>query len=60
MSSNEILKEACVWWMAFNGIILILSLGFLFQEKIEKIDPEDKFLRKVLGNKIYNFLKENL
>lgn len=60
MSSNEILKEACVWWMAFSGIILILSLGFLFQEKIEKIDPEDKFLRKVLGNKIYNFLKENL
>ena len=58
--SNEIIKEACLWWMCFGSIISILALGFLFKDKIEKIDPENKVLKKIFGDKLYNFLKENL
>lgn len=60
MTTIELIKEACLWWMIFGGIALFLCLCFLFQDKLEKIDPEDKFLKKILGKKIYKFLKNNI
>ena len=55
ITTTEIIKEACIWWMIFSGIILIVCISFLFQGNI---DPDDKFLKKVLGNKLYNFLNK--
>lgn len=58
ITTTEIIKEACIWWMVFSGIILIVCISFLFQEKIKNIDPDDKFLKKILGNRFYNFLNK--
>lgn len=60
MTTVEIIKDAALWWMVFSGIALIICLSFLFQDQLEKIDPEDKFLKKILGKRLYNFLKEVL
>ena len=60
MTTAELIKDAALWWMVFSGIALIICLGFLFQDQLEKIDPEDKFLKKILGKRFYNFLKEVL
>ena len=60
MTTAELIKDAALWWMVFSGIALIICLSFLFQDQLEKIDPEDKFLKKILGKRFYNFLKEVL
>ena len=58
ITTAELIKDAALWWMVFSGIILIICISFLFQEKIEKIDPDDLFLKKILGKRFYNFLKK--
>ena len=58
ITTAELIKDAALWWMGFSGIALIICLSFLFQDQLEKIDPEDKFLKKILGKRFYNFLKK--
>lgn len=58
MTTAELIKNAALWWMVFGAIALVLCLGLHFKDQLEKIDPEDKVLKKILGKKFYNFLKE--
>ena len=48
--------EAIIWWGAISLIVAVI--GIISQLNLKDIDPDDKFLKKVLGNKLYNFLNK--
>lgn len=52
--------EAIMWWGAISLIIVTLGILFEINEFLKDKDPDDKFLKKILGNKLYNFLNKVL
>lgn len=54
------LREALIWWGTFSSIVLTLIVLYEISKFWEKKDPEDKILKKILGNKLYNFLNKIL
>lgn len=52
--------DAIKWWgMIFSGVFLFLIL-WQIQDILKRIDSENKFLKNMLGHKIYNFLNRVL
>lgn len=61
ITTTEIIKEACLWWMTFSAVALLLIAFFSLGTWLDKKFPNsDKFLKKILGKRFYNFLKEVL
>lgn len=52
--------EAIMWWFWIGLGIITFGVLIEINEFLKKKDPEDKQLKKVLGNKMYNFLDKNL
>lgn len=50
--------EAIIWWGAISLIVAVIGIISQLNEVLKDIDPDDKFLKKVLGNKLYNFLNK--
>lgn len=60
ITTTEIIKEACLWWIAICGVALLIIACFTIGPWLDKKFPEDRFLKKILGKKFYKFLKEVL
>lgn len=56
MSTQEIIKDMALWWMATGGVALLIIAFFALGPWLDKKFPEDKFLKKILGEKFFNFL----
>ena len=56
MSTQEIIKDMALWWMATGRVALLIIAFFTLGPWLDKKFPEDKFLKKVLGEKFFNFL----
>ena len=56
MSTQEIIKDMALWWMATGGVALLIISFFTLGPWLDKKFPEDKFLKKILGEKFFNFL----
>lgn len=61
MTTTEIIKEACLWWMTFSGIALLLIACFTLAPWLDKKFPNgnktlNKILRKALGERLYKIL----
>lgn len=56
MSTQEIIKDMALWWMATGGVALLIIAFFALGPWLDKKFPEDKFLKKILGKKLFNFL----
>lgn len=56
MSTQEIIKDMALWWMATGGVALLIIAFFALGPWLDKKFPEDKFLKKILGEKLFNFL----
>ena len=56
MSTQEIIKGMALWWMATGGVALLIIAFFALGPWLDKKFPEDKFLKKILGEKFFNFL----
>lgn len=52
--------EAIMWWFWIGVGIITFGVLLEINKFLKKKDPEDKILKKVLGDKIYNFLDKNL
>lgn len=52
--------EAIMWWGAISLIVAVIGIIFQLNEVLKDIDPDDKFLKKVLGKRFYNFLNKVL
>lgn len=56
MSTQEIIKDMALWWMATGGVALLIIAFFALGPWLDKKFPEDKFFKKILGEKFFNFL----
>lgn len=53
ITTTEIIREACLWWMAICGVALLIIAFFALGPWLDKKFPEDKFFKKILGEKWY-------
>lgn len=56
MSTQEIIKDMALWWMCISGGCLSLLICYFLVTFLDKINPENKFWKRILGEKLFNFL----